>query len=404
MTRIKIVRIIARLNTGGPARHVTLLSERLSASGYDSVLVHGELDAGEGSLEHLAASGSFRSERVAGLGRSVRPFDDARAWWRLVRILFRERPAVVETHTSKAGTLGRLAALLYNVIVPRSRRCIVIHTFHGHVFDGYFGRIGSAAARTVERILARCSDAIIALSPLQAADLTDRYGIAPAGRVHVVPLGFDLGPLRAPARRAVARTLFGFGDEEVVLGFVGRLVPVKAPGALLDAFAAARRAEPMLRLLIVGDGALRADLEEQARRSALVPFVRFAGWRDDLVDVYAALDVLVLTSINEGTPVAILEAAAAGVPVVATSVGGVPDVLTNGRHGLLVPPGDVAALTEALLAMARSPADRRRMGEAARGEIAPRYAVDRLIQDMTGLYDRLLSGRPSARSIVSAHG
>lgn len=400
MKPVKVVRVIARLNTGGPARHVALLCERLTSLGYESLLVYGAIGASEGSLEHLASAGSFRSERVPELGRSLRPLDDVRALARLIRILFRERPAVVHTHTSKAGTLGRLAALVYNVSVPPARRCVIVHTFHGHVFNGYFGRVGSVAARAVERLLARWSDAIIAISPLQSQDLTGRYRVVKAAKVHVVPLALDLGSSGPILDRRRAKAELGFGGDDVVLGFVGRLVPVKAPALLLEAFAAARAVDSRFRLLVVGDGELRGELEEQARGGGIAGDVRFVGWREDLPAVYAAMDAVVLTSVNEGTPIALIEAAAVGLPVVATSVGGVPDVVTHGRHGLLTPSGDAHALADAFLTIARSEEERTRMGQAARQEIVPRFSPDRLMLDIHTVYERCFLARSGARASV----
>jgi glycosyltransferase involved in cell wall biosynthesis len=389
---MKVIRIIARLNTGGPARHVTMLSAGLSGAGYDSLLLHGSLGDGEGSLEHLVTP-AFRSERVHGLGRSPRPLADLRALIRLVRILFRERPALVDTHTSKAGTLGRLSAAIYNFCVPRSRRCGVIHTYHGHVFHGYFGRTGSAAVRIVERFLGYLTDVVIALSPLQAHDLGHRYRVVNPAKIRVVPLGIDASMLASEHDRRTVRNELAFAEHDVVLGFVGRLVPIKAPDLLLEAFAAAQKLEARLRLLIVGDGELRQDLEARVLETGLVDRVRFAGWRDDRTAVYAAMDAVVLTSRNEGTPLTLIEAAAAGLPSVSTAVGGVPDVIEHQRHGLLTPPGDVAALTRAFVAIARSADDRTRMGEAARREVVPRYSPHRLVEEMDSIYKECVLAR-----------
>jgi glycosyltransferase involved in cell wall biosynthesis len=399
----KVVRLIARLNTGGPARHVVLLCDRMAGLGYESLLVHGAIGADEDSLEHLVTASNIRSEFVRELGRSVKPLDDFRALRTLIRVLNREKPSVVHTHTSKGGALGRMAAVLYNLTVPAAERCAIVHTFHGHVFAGYFGVIGSFVARLFERALAKVSDAILVVSPQQARELIDRYNIASEEKVHVVPLGLDLTRFPSTAERRPARTAFGYGDEDIVLGFVGRLVPVKAPGLLLDAFAAAFKKDRRLRLVLVGDGQLRKGLESQVRSHGIASYVQFAGWRHDLPAVYSALDMLVLSSINEGTPVALIEAAAAGLPVVATRAGGVPDVITHGRHGLLTPVGDSQALSNAILELARSKEDRARMGQTAQREIPSRFAPDRLITDIHLIYERsLLMRRGSAGTRVSA--
>lgn len=396
----KLVRIIARLNTGGPARHVTVVSDRLAALGYDSLLIYGATGRGEGTLEHLAASNAFRSERIPALGRSLHPLDDLRALAAIIRALVREKPAIVHTHTSKAGALGRIAALVYNAARAGRRRSILVHTFHGHVFEGYFGSAGSWAARAVERLLASQSDAVVAISPLQAADLTRRYRIANSRKVHVIPLGLDLSAFEASADRAGARTSFGFESHDVVLGFVGRLVPIKAPGLLLQAFARARTRDRRLRLLIAGDGELRPWLEAQAASLGISADVRFIGWSDDLPRLYAAFDAVVLTSVNEGTPVALIEAAAAGLPVVSTAVGGVADVVTHGRHGWLTPPADANALADAFVDLAASAERRADMGGAFRREVLPRFNPERLAADLHRLYERCLRERHGAAAFM----
>ena len=398
----RIVRVIARLNAGGPARHVVLLCDGLRQAGFESVLVYGALAPDEGSLEDLAQGRAFRSERVPELGRAVRPLDDWRAFRRLLRIFRRERPDVVHTHTSKAGTLGRLAALVYNATTGRERPCLIVHTFHGHVFDGYFGPWATRAVRLAERALARGSDAVVALSPSQAQDLVARHHIVSASRVRVIPLGLMLDHLYPVRRDAACRAGFGLSASDVVFGFMGRLVPVKAVDMLLAAFALAHAAEPTVRLLVVGDGELRPALERQARSLGISGAVHFAGWRYDLPSVYAAMDAVVLSSINEGTPVAIIEAGAAGLPAIATAVGGVPDLLTSGVNGLLVQPGEVHALAAALLQMARAPDLRRRMGDAARREMALRYGHARLVGEMAALYESLFMRRDQGSSATPA--
>jgi glycosyltransferase involved in cell wall biosynthesis len=382
---VKIVRVIARLNVGGPARHVTLLSEGFATRGHEAILVFGSLAAGEGSLEGLARSGSFRAEQLAALGRRLRFADDLRALFQLIRLLRRERPDVVHTHTSKAGTLGRIAAFLYNCARARERRCLVVHTFHGHVFRGYFRGMASVLVRAVERRLAAVTDIIIAISSLQREDLTAVYRIAPVSKVKVVPLGLDLQRLLS-VQRSVPGERFGFAAAQVVVVFVGRLVPIKRVDVLVQAIADAHHKGMRVQLLIAGDGECRAALERQARDLEIESSVRFVGWVDDLPALYGAADIVALSSDNEGTPVALIEAAASATPVIATRVGGVPDVITDGRHGILVPPGDPAALAAALLQLAGNADLRRRMGDAARQEVAPRYEVGRLVDELAEIY------------------
>ena len=382
------------MNVGGPARHVTILHEGLPREGFRSVLVHGEPAADEASFEALLAARGLGSVRLPGLGRRITPFGDLVALWALLRLIFREQPDILHTHTSKAGTIGRLAAMLLNLTRSRRRRCLLVHTFHGHVLSGYFGPVGNAAVRLTERSLARVSDAIITISPRQRDEIVDRFHIAPGSKVFVIPLGLDLDDLLAqirPSRRL--RESFGWTGDELVVGYVGRLVPIKDLTTLLAGFAAFARRQPRARLLLVGDGESRADLEAEVKALGLEPVLRFAGWQHDLREVYGAMDIVALTSKNEGTPVALIEALAAGLPVVATSVGGVPDVVRHEQTGLLIASGEPTALAHALERLAGDPNLCHRLGTRGRADVAERFGGRRLVQDVTACYRRLLQAR-----------
>lgn len=386
-TPIKVVRIIARLNVGGPARHTAILSDGLTPLGFDTVLVHGSCEEGEASMEHLLEGSSARVMRVPELGRSVRPLDDARAFLALCRVLWRERPAIVHTHTAKAGTLGRLAAWAYNRLHARERRVLIVHTFHGHVLHGYFSARMSRLVRLIERLLARVSDVIIAISPAQRDDLVDRFNVADATQVVVVPLGLELGGLLESARdQATARQTLQLPGTAFVVAFVGRLVPIKDVPTLVRAFARVRARVPHAHLAIVGNGPSRPELESLVHELGLRPHVTWLGWRDDLDVIYAAADVVALSSRNEGTPVALIEAMAAGRAVVATAVGGVADVVRHEQTGLVVAAGHAEALAAALERMAHDPALRREWGARGREEARARFGSDRLRQDVAALY------------------
>ena len=304
--RLRVVRFIARLNIGGPARHVALLQRHLAARGYESTLVTGVPAAGEGELSPDEAAGApIERVVVPELGRTLRAADDLVAFVRIYRLLRRLEPDIVHTHTAKAGALGRVAASLYNATRRPRRRAVVVHTFHGHVLRGYFGPVANRAVRAAERALARVSDRIVAISSTQRRDLIEVFRIAPARKVVVVPLGLDLDALHgAPNRVESLRSEAGFPDDAIVCGFVGRLVPIKHVDLLIRAFAEVRRRQPRARLLVVGDGECRADLERLVGDLNLTGVVFFAGWRTDLIAVYGAMDVVALSSRNEGTPVA----------------------------------------------------------------------------------------------------
>jgi len=395
---VRVLRIIARLNVGGPARHVAILDRGLRQCGFDTLLAHGEIGPGEASLEALVHESGLPAHRISGLGRRVSPLSDLRAFAAIVRLVFRFGPDVVHTHTAKAGALGRLAAVLYNISRRRSARCLAVHTFHGHVLEGYFGRVGSWLVRLLERFLAGVTDCVLVLSSRQARDIGERFRVAPPRRIHVVPLGLDLDALLD-----LPEVVRG-EDDPIVFGFVGRFVPIKNLPLLIDAFAAVHGQEPKTRLLLAGDGDLRAEAHARVSGYGLAGVVMFAGWRDRLVDLYREIDVLVLTSRNEGTPVAVIEAMAAALPVVATDVGGVADVLTDGQTGALVPSESLEPLVAAMLRLVRSPEERRQMGTAAREAVRARFSAIRLVTDVAALYRSALAMKRSGHAAVPGAG
>jgi len=375
--RVRVLRIIARLNVGGPAHHVTILGERLDPERYETVLLVGETGPGEASFERMARDRGVDVRRVPGLSPTVRPLADLRALLALVRHVRRFRPDIVHTHTAKAGMLGRLAARL-----ALGRRPIVVHTYHGHVLRGYFGRRTEALYRGIERALARLSTRLVGVSEATVDELVE-LGIAPRDRFAAIPVGLELGRFLAVEPDA--------GSPALRALYVGRLVPIKRVDVLIDAVAAARSDGLDVRLTIAGDGELRAALQERA--APLGDAVTFLGYRDDLEALLASADVAVLASDNEGTPVALIEAAAAGVPAVATGVGGVADIVRDGETGWVVAPGEPGLFAAALRAAAADRGRLRTMGAAARADVATRYGAARLVADIDALYGALLLGR-----------
>jgi glycosyltransferase involved in cell wall biosynthesis len=327
-------------------------------------------------------------EAIPGLRPELRPHDDARALGALIRAVRRIRPHIVHTHTAKAGMLGRLAARLAGRPRP-----IIVHTYHGHVLEGYFGPLRNGAYRTLERVLAGVSDCLIGVSRATVDDLV-RLGVAPRSRFRVIPIGLDLEPFLRVDRGDGARFReeMGAPPDEVLATFVGRLVRIKRVDLLLHALADLRRMGAPVRLAIVGDGELRDGLERLARGMGVEHVARFAGYRADMVQVAAAGDVAVVSSDNEGTPVSLIEAAAAGRPGVATAVGGVPDVVTP-ETGILAEPGDVEALARGIGSLAADAEARTRMGARAREHVAERFSAARLVKDTDQLYRELLASR-----------
>jgi glycosyltransferase involved in cell wall biosynthesis len=384
--RIRVLRVIARLNVGGPALHAVLLNDRLDPSRYESRLVAGRVGDDEGDWLALHARAPDTLIPLPALGRDVRGGRDWTAFWSLVRLIRRYRPHVVHTHTAKAGALGRLAAAVCRVPV-------VVHTYHGHVFDGYFSPFATKVVVGTERVLARTASALVAVTERVRRDIL-AHGIGRPDRVVVVPLGLDLDPLvAAAARRGELRAELGLPPAAPLVGIVARLVPVKAHEVFLDAARAIAPVRPDALFLIVGDGERRAALEAQARGAGLGDRVRFLGWRADLDRLYADLDVVVLTSRNEGSPVALIEAMAAARPVVSTRAGGVEDVVADGETGLVVPVGDAAAVARAIVDLLAAPARAAALGAAAQASVIGRFGSARLVADVDGLYRRLLAAR-----------
>ncbi len=382
--RLRVLRIIGRLNMGGPAHQAALLSgRRFHPDRYETLLVHGTLAPGEASLADLAEEEGATMRFVAELQQPVNPLRDAQALLKLIRVAREFKPHVVHTHTAKAGFLGRQAAI---AVRPRP---VVVHTFHGHVLEGYFGAAKSRLYRELERALARVSDCLIGVSQATVDDLV-RLGVAPREKFRVLPLGLDIAPLAEidGGLRDASRSELQIGRDEFVLVFVGRVVPIKRLDLLLRALAQARESEPRLRLVVVGDGEERPRLERQAAELGIAGVVDFLGYRRELRPLFAAADLAVLSSDNEGTPVSLIEAAAAGLPAVATDVGGVHEVV-SGETGILVPKGDVEALGGALVSMAGDPARRRESGAAAQRRALARYGAERLLDDVDALYGEL---------------
>jgi glycosyltransferase involved in cell wall biosynthesis len=381
---IRILRLFSRLNIGGPSVHVILLSAGLRAHGYQTRLVVGQEGEREGNLLALAEERGVSCAQMNGLGREIHLLADLAVILRLRRLMREFRPVIVHTHTAKAGVVGRLAARLAGV--P-----IVVHTFHGHVLRGYFGPVKTALFRGLERWLGRSTHALLAVSEAVKQDLVG-FGVAPSAKIRVVPLGLELEPLAGALPRGVLRGLAGVPAAATLVGMVGRLVPIKDIPTFLEAAAILHKSLPGCHFAIVGDGQERALLEARAWDLGLSDLVHFLGWRRDMDAVYGDLDLVVNSSLNEGTPVALIEALAAGRPVVATRVGGTPDLLGAQERGLLVPPRDPVALAQAMLDCLQQPAAAAARARVGQAYVLSHHGVGRLIGDIDMLYRELLTG------------
>jgi glycosyltransferase involved in cell wall biosynthesis len=376
---------------------VSMLSGRLNRARFQTLLAYGKVGPGEASSEFLVRAERCRTTVVPGLTPEISPLGDLRALVALVRLIRRYRPHIVHTHTAKAGFVGRLAA----IVSPRPRP-IVVHTYHGHVLEGYFGRAASAAYRLLERGLAQVSDCLIGVSEATVDDLV-RLKVARRNRFRVVPLGLDLRRFLKGDRgdAAALRARCGAGPDEILVAYVGRLVPIKRVDLTLRAVAQARQAGAGVRLVVVGDGHCRASLERLADEVGIADAVCFLGYLQDAGTVTAAADIAILSSDNEGTPVWLIEASAAGLPAVATRVGGVSDVVRPDT-GVLVRAGDHAGLAAGLAELAHNPELRARMGARGRAHVLRHFSIERLLGDLEGLYDELLTRRGADLGWVAA--
>jgi glycosyltransferase involved in cell wall biosynthesis len=388
---IRVLRVIARLNVGGPALHVTYLARGLAGRGYETTLVAGDVARGEASMSFVADQAGVEVVTLPGLSRELSPIRDALAAFRLARLIRKLRPDVVHTHTAKAGAVGRAAALLAG-----TRRPVVVHTFHGHVLRGYFGTGGTLVFRAIETLLARATDRLIAVSPEVRDELVALH-VAPREKFSVVRLGIELEPrVRFDGDPTEVRRRHGIPEGKFVVGWFGRMTAVKRTDDLLTMLAGVRERGVDALLLLVGDGDDRERLEQRAHDLGLARACLFLGYQEDVAAWYAICDAVVLTSASEGTPVTIIEALAAARPVVATAVGGVPDVVDEGETGFLVPPGDTRTVADRLEVLARDPARRAAMGATGRQRVLERYAVERLVADVDALYRELLDGNASS--------
>jgi len=383
--RPKILHVITRLNIGGPALQTLMLTRDLPAMEYRTMLVAGQCEAGDGDMRYLLRSGDPVAW-MPDLSRSVRPYRNLKALWKLWRLLRRERPAIVHTHTAMAGCLGRLAAL-------SSGAPIIVHTYHGNSLAEYFSQIQTATFRRIEQLLARFTDVLCVVSPQQAAELSGQFHIAPPHKFRVIPLGLDLEDylaLRPPA-------LTG----PFTIGWFGRMVPVKNVPLLAATIEATLAERPETQFLIAGDGPQRPVLDAVlARHSARVEYL---GWQREMLPLIARCHALLQTSRNEGTPLALIEGMAAARPFVSTAVGGLVDMvsagatpLTAGAHwhtNAVLTGADAASLSSALIALGDDRALASRMGSAARAFAAANYRKEMLLQNMDALYRELLEIR-----------
>lgn len=413
---MKIVRIIARLNVGGPARHVVWLTSGLQNDEYESLLVTGIVPPGEDDMSYFAEELGVKPFVIPEMSREISP-KDALTVLKLYRLLLRERPDLVHTHTAKAGTVGRVAGFLYRWLTPaaligRPRRCRFVHTYHGHIFHSYYGSLKTRLFLFIEKMLARLvTDRLVVISPRQFSEIHETFGVGRREQFAVIPLGLDTSRFAdGQKRRGLLRRELEAVEEDVLVGIIGRLTEIKNHKLFLEAAARYKeqhgvhlKDDGRVRFIIIGDGHLRENLEEQSRALGLDDDVIFLGTRTDPENFYPALDVVALSSLNEGTPLTLIEAMANARPLVTTAVGGVVDLLGERcpndsedgfqlyEHGIAVRPNDAESFSLALEYIIKEQEKRREMGERGRLFVKQNYSVARLIADVQNLYQELLN-------------
>jgi glycosyltransferase involved in cell wall biosynthesis len=392
--KIRVLRLFSRLNIGGPAIHVILATAGLDRSRYESLLVVGQEGQREGNFFDLAHAKGVNFRVIPSFVRRINPVLDSITLAKLYRLMKRERPDIVHTHTAKAGALGRVAARMAKVPV-------VVHTFHGSVFQGYFDTLSSHIFQRIERRLACWSDAVVGVSP-QVAEELERRHVAPRRKIEVIYLGLELDRYQhLDAHRGSLRRELGVSRDVPLIGCVGRLVPVKDLPTLFRAMLILNRSQPAAVLLVVGDGPERQNLELEAYKLGVSANVRFLGFRRDLERFYSDIDLAVNSSINEGTPVALIEAMSSGVPVVATSVGGTPDLLRSGLLGTLVPAANPQDLSKAMLDVLLQREQAKEQAQRAKVQVLKQFQAQRLLSDLDSLYTRLLVSKNGTAATLS---
>lgn len=383
----KILRIINRFNLGGPTYNAALLSKYLPAD-YETLLVGGEIEPSEGSSDHILNHLQVDFMKIEEMRRSVNPLKDLKALRKIKGIIKEYQPDIVHTHASKAGAVGRKAA--HSMGVP-----VIVHTFHGHVFHSYFSETKSKVYQKIERDLAAKSSAIVAISELQKHELVKTYHICEAQKMHVIPLGFDLSKFEGDqsADRSRFRSTYGLNDDHLAIGIIGRLVPIKNHRMFIDAVTSLMGDHPNIHAFIIGDGELRNELEQQVEASGNQDRFHFTSWIKDIEKALAGLDVIAMSSLNEGTPVSIIEAKAAGKPIITTDVGGVSDIVKNQESAILCQSNDIQGFTSGLRQLVTSKELRQKIAGAGRDQTLQKYHYSRLCGDMDTLYKTLLSSK-----------
>ncbi|MCX7696471.1 MAG: glycosyltransferase [Bacteroidales bacterium] len=391
--KIRIFRLLNRFNLGGPTYNVSILTRSIGEP-FETMLVGGVHQVYETHSLHIPHSMGLDPIVLPCLKRSLLPWNDLRALFKLRDMMRDYQPLIFHSHASKAGVLGRIAA--YQMGIP-----IIVHTFHGHVFEAYFNRSISSFFTWIERRLTRISDAIIALSERQKKDLVEKFKIAPEEKVHIIPNGFDLEKFfncDVQLKRSEIRSQFRLDDDHFVLGWVGRLVPVKNPLMFAEVIYQLVKLGKKIKAFVVGDGMMMKPFELYLNKHAITysfhtdkdAVVYFLSWQREMTSVLPALDALVLTSDNEGTPVSLIEAQACQIPVITTDVGGIPDIVISEKTALLSPKRNIPAMVKNIITLIENSQLREEMRRYGQEFVKQNFTYELLIQRMRSLYFDLL--------------
>ena len=401
--KIKIVRIIARLNVGGPARHVVWLTKDLQNEEFQTALLTGTVPPGEEDMGYFAVENNVEPVFIEEMSRELSPKDIV-SLWKIYRQIRREKPDVIHTHTAKAGTVGRVAGFFYRWLTPqiligKPRRVKLVHTYHGHVFHSYYGAAKTKIFLFIEKTLAKlATDKIVVISNQQFREIHEIFGVGKKEQFQVIPLGIDIAPFADwKAKRQILREQVGAQPDEILVGLVGRLTEVKNHSLFLKVAKLCRENlnSPKIKFIIVGDGHLREKLEDEAATLGVKGAVVFVGNRNDADVFYAGLDIVALTSLNEGTPLSLIEAMANEKAVISTSVGGVIDLLGKVKlekqdfeireRGVSAASNDASGFYHGLMCLASDEKLRRTVAENGRQFVEAEYSKERLVRDIKNL-------------------
>ncbi len=396
----RVLRIINRLNLGGPTYNAAYLTKYLEPE-FETLLVSGMKDEAEESSEFIVKNLDLHPVYMPEMYRELNPFRDYKSYYKLQKLIAEFKPDIVHTHAAKAGAVGRLAA-------SHSGVPVIVHTFHGHVFHSYFGKTKTRLFLEIERYLAKRTTGIVTLSEIQKTELVEEFKIAPAEKFEIIPLGFDLDRFASNTeeKRKRFRTEYNIDDDEIAIGIVGRLVPIKNHTLFLKALKiVADKTTKKIRAFVIGDGEERHRMEQIAIGLGLKfnnqnlhekNILTFTSWIKDIDVSNAGMDIIALTSNNEGTPVSLIEAQASSKPIVSTNVGGIENIVSKNETALLSTSGDVQAFAENLLRLIEEDNLRQKLSSSSRQMVINKFSYQRLCTDMAAFYHKLLQNSKSS--------